>query len=326
VTTPPPEKPFELPDPGLPGMGRSEEVPEKPVPALAGPPRDVPRLVYWTNLLGGFYNQFAWLWLGITGAVMWIFLPNADWAGLYHFRGDLQTAPGVVLESRETNCSENDTKVYAQTYRFTASDGRQYENPSYATGRRLKKGVKVTVEYVPGDPSISRIQGMRRGAFGIEGWGGILILVVFVVFLAVGLAMLVVGVRRGVKANRMLAGGKLALGKLKSKRPTSTSINDRTVWEFTFEFVAEDNRTYETKAKTHKTDDLSDPAGEYLLYDRFSPTYAALLDNMPGGVAIDNLGQLRTRSPGKAVASLLVPALVVSAHSLIAYLVLVVFV
>lgn len=325
MTTPPPEKPFEPPDPGLPGLGRSEEVREKPVPALAAPPREVPRLVYWTNLLGGFYNQFAWLWLGLTGLFMWFFLPHADFAGLYYFSGELATAPGIVIESHETNFSENETDVYAQTYRFTASDGVEYENVSYATGKRLKEGARVTVEYVPGDPSVSRIQGMRREPFGVEGFGGLFFLLFFGVFLAVGFTMLVVGLRRGIKANRMLAGGKLALGKLKSRKPTSTSINDQTVWEFTFEFRAEDGRTYETKARTHKTGDLADQAGEYLLYDTFQPSYATMMDNMPGGVAIDDLGQLRTRSPGRAVASFIVPVLVISAHSLIAYFMLVVF-
>ena len=323
--TPPPDTTFEPPDPGLPGVTRSAEGRAKAVPALADPPREVPRLVCWANLLGGFYNQFAWLWLGITGAVMWFFVPNADWMGLYHFRGDLATAEGVVLESRETNCSVNDVEVYAQTYRFTASDGAEYRNTSYATGRRLEEGAAVTVEYVPGNPSISRIRGMRRGMFGVEGWVGALIGGIFVVFPAVGIGMLAVGLRKGIKANRMLASGKPALGKLKAKRPTHTRINNRTVWEFTFEFVAEDNRPYETKARTHKTEDLSDPAGEYLLYDTFNPSCAALLDDMPGGVVIDRLGQLRAKSPAKAVAPFFVPALVISAHAVIAYLVLVVF-
>lgn len=322
MTTPPSDGAFEPPDPGLPGAGRSDSTREKAVPALADPPRDVPRLAYWANLLGGFMNQFAWLWLGITGAVMWFFVPNADWSGLYHFRGDLATAEGVVLESRETNCSVNDVEVYAQTYRFTASDGAEYQNTSYATGLRLEEGATVTVEYVPGNPSISRIRGMRRGIFGVEGWEGVLIGGVFVVFPAIGIGMLVVGLRKGMKANRMLAGGKLAVGRLKSKRPTNTHFNDRTVWEFTFEFVAEDNRTYETKARTHKTQDLMDPAGEFLLYDTFNPSYAAMLDNMPGGVVVDDLGQLRTERPGKAALSFAVPALVIAVHAVIAYLVL----
>jgi len=325
MTRPACEDAFEPPDPGLPGVEASGPVREKAVPVLAEAPREVPRLAYGANLLGGFFNQFGWLWLGITGALAWFFVPHADWSGLYYFRGDLATAEGVVLESRETRCSENDVRVYAQTYRFTASDGAEYEGTSYATGRRLDPGATVTVEYVPDDPSISRIRGMRRDVFGVEGWEGLLIGGIFVVLPAVGIAMLVVGVRKGVKANRMLARGQLALGKLKSKRPTNTSINEQRVWEFTFAFVADDGRTYETKARTHKIKDLSDPAGEYLLYDTFEPSYAAVLDNMPGGVVIDDLGQLRTRYPLSAAAAFLVPALVITVHSVIAYVVLVVF-
>jgi len=294
----------------------------KAVPALNPPPREVPMLVRASNLLGGFYNQFGWIWLGITGAIAWFFVPNADVAGLYHFTQPLATASGVVTASRETNFSENDVRVYAQTYRFEGPDGREREGQSYATGHRLDTGRKVTVEYVAGKPAISRIQGMRRSPFGIEGWTGLIVFGVLGVFVVVGLAFWVTGVRRGLRANRLLAGGMLALGRMTGRRRTRTRINKRIVYEFTFSFSADDRQTYEAKARTHETERLTDPQGEFLLYDPLDPPSAVLLDNIPGRVRIDDVGALETEKPHRAIASLLLPAVVLAANMVIALFVL----
>jgi len=294
----------------------------KPLPSLAPPPREVPVPVRLSNLLGGFYNQFGWIWLGITGAIAWFLVPNTDVAGLYHFTRPLETATGVVTASRETNVSENDTRVYAQTYRFEGPDGQERKGESYATGHRLKKGQEVTVEYVAEDPAISRIQGMRRSPLGVEGWGGLLMVGMLSVFVSVGALMLATGVRRGVRANRLLEAGMLALGRVTGKRATRTRINKRPVWEFTFTFTADDGRTHQAKARTHETERLTDPRGEFLLYDPFQPETAILLDNIPGAVRIGEMGVLRTASTGKAVAALLLPALVLAVHLVIASFVL----
>jgi hypothetical protein len=315
-----PPSPYDgkVPDPAAP------PVPAEPkaVPALVSPPRHVPGLVRASNLAGGFMNQFAWAWLGITGVFLWFLLPNADVAGLYHFRGDLATAAGRVTASEETNFEENEVDVYAHTYRFTGRDGVEREGVSYATGRRLDNGAEVTVEYVPDDPSIARIQGMRREPFGIEGWGGALLLGMLGLFTLVGLGFLAAGLRKGVKANRLLGSGRMALGRLKAKRATNTRINDRTVWAFDFEFDGEDLRTHQATAKTHEVDRLSDPRGEFLLYDPVQPSQAVLLDNIPGAVRINEQGYLDTDRPGKAMLSLLLPALVLAVHGTIAWFVL----
>jgi hypothetical protein len=315
-----PPSPYEgkVPDPAAP------PVPAEPkaVPALVSPPRHVPGLVRASNLLGGFLNQFAWAWLGITGLLLWFFLPNADVAGLYYFQGDMPTAAGVVAAAEETNFEEDDTDVYAHTYRFTGPDGVEREGVSYDTGRRLEAGAEVTVEYVPDDPAISRIHGMRRKPFGVEGWGGLLMLGMMGLFSLIGLGFLAAGVRRGFRANRLLGSGRIALGRLKAKRATNTRINDRTVWAFDFEFDGEDLRTHQATAKTHEVDRLSDPRGEFLLYDPVEPWEAVLLDNIPGAVRISEQGYLETDRPRKAALSLLLPVLVLSAHGVIAWFVL----
>jgi len=320
-----PPCPYEGKVPGpygpLPEAGGTD-APPKPLPALVPPPRSVPLAVRVGNLFGGFFNQFAWLWLGLTGAFAWFFLGNADLAGLYHFRRPLGRAQGVVTASRGTNFKENDVRVYAHVFRFEGPDGRAYTGTSYATGRRLKKGTRVAVEFVRDDPSIARIVGMRRAEFGIEGWGGVFVLGLLGTFTAVGVGMLAKGVHKGLKANRLLATGLPALGRLKARRPTNTSVNDRTVWEFTFEFRTEDGQTCEAKARTHQVDRLSDPRGEYLLYDPARPAEAVFLDEIPGPVRIDEFGALEATSPLRSLLSLGLPALVLAGHGTAAWLIL----
>jgi len=319
----PPPCPYDGRVPGVSGPPVPEAMKEpKAVPAFVRPPRHVPALVRVSNLFGGFLNQFGWAWAGITGLILWFFLPNADVTGLYYFRGNPATAPGRVTASEETNFSEDETDVYAHTYRFTGPDGVEREGVSYDTGRRLDAGADVTVEYVPEAPAVSRIRGMRRKPFGIEGWGGMVALGVMGVFSLLGLVFLVSGVWKGIKANRLLASGRLALGRLTKRESTNTRINEQTVWKFTFAFEGGDGRTHETTAKTHQADRLSDPRGEFLLYDPAAPERAVLFDNIPGAVRISERGTLETDPSRKVLGSLVVPAIVLSVHAVIAWFVL----
>jgi hypothetical protein len=181
---------------------------------------------------------------------------------------ETRAVPPCPYEGRAPGVSQ--PPVYAHTYRFTGRDGIDREGVSYATGRRLGAGTDMTVEYVPADPAISRIRGMRREPFGVEGWGGVLVFGVLGTFTVIGVAFLAAGVRKGVRANHLLASGRLALGRLKEKRPTNTRINDQTVWEFTFEFQGEDLRPHEAKARTHKVADLADPAASFCCMTRWT--------------------------------------------------------
>lgn len=296
---------------------------KKPPVHLADPPRDVPWLLRLANLCGGFMTQFGWAWTGFTMIFVWVFVPNVDLEGAAAFRGRLDTARGTITASGSTNCSENDTRVYEHDYRFTGPDGEEYEGTSYETGGGERaEGESVTIEFPADRPAISRIKGMRRSTFGIEGLAGLAFGAFIALFMALGLGFLIAGIRGGLKANRLLATGKLALGRLKSKEPTNTRINNQMVWKFTFEFEGDDGQTHEASARTHHTTDLEDGAGEYLVYDAFDPSYAALLDNMPGGVAIDEMGQLHPQNPVRALRSLLLPAAVLTVHGLVAYLML----
>ena len=284
----------------------------RPVCHLEDPPRPVPMGVRLAALVGGAMTQFGWAFFGFGLVFFWALFPAAEMVSLMVFRGERETAPGTVVECKETNSKENETRVYAIHYAFTASDGVERRGVSYATGERRLAGSAVTVEYPKGRPSASRIQGFRRSTFSV--WASFV-----AIFPLVGLAFILVGLRRGIKANRLLAHGKLGHGVLKDKQPTSVTVNNRRVCKLVFEFRADDGRTYETTVKTHETRPLEDEAQERLLYDPWDPNYVTMLDYLPGSPAIDEAGHLKSASPLRGLAVLIVPTIVLFGHGLYVY-------
>jgi hypothetical protein len=275
---------------------------------LAGPPRSVPLAVRLRLLYGGFANQFGWLFFGFGMIFVWVFGFNTDPTALLDFRGDLEEVQGAITRCEDTNASQNDSEIYAHYYLFEA-DGQEYDGVSYSVGRRSSPGDKVTVQFPPDRPARSRIKGMRTALFPI--------FVLFVVlFPLIGLCFMLAGFRKGRKAVRLLANGEQALGVLKSKEPTGTRINNRRVYKLTFEFMDQMGQTYEATAKTHEPECLQDDAEEPLLYDPIRPTYATMLDHLPGAPRVDDMGQIQTQSPVKSVLVIIVPALSIIGHGL----------
>jgi hypothetical protein len=284
---------------------------------LAPPPRQVPMFVRCRLLFGGFANQFGWLFFGFGLIFFWAFAGNADLTSPLYFRGEVETVTGRALHSEETGASEGGSKnrrgtpIYANHYSFVY-DGVEYEGVSYSTGNYFSNGDTVTIEYPKGNPRVSRVQGMRRALFGP--W------VIFVViFPAVGLCFILVGLKNGIKANRLLANGKLGLGKLKSKEPTNTRINNQTVYKYTFEFADELGRSCQVVSRTHIGGVLEDEQEERLLYDPYNPSYAVMMDSLPASPAIDGTGNIVDISPMRALLVLIIPGISIIGHGAYAY-------
>lgn len=280
---------------------------------LALHPRRVPSAVRRTVLFGGFCNQFGWAFLGFGLVFFWVFVLNADFASFYYFRGELETAGGTVLDSKATKFSEGGsehskgTHIYATHYSFSVPEVGEYRGVSYATGQQFGKGDAVTVEYPKGNPSLSRIKGMRRAI--LSPWVGFVML-----FPLVGIGFIVVGLKNGIRANRLLANGRMGVGVLKSKVPTNTHINNQRVYKLTFEFTAEDGMSYEVVTRTHIPTLLEDEKEERLLYDPFRPSYAVMLDSLPGSPTIDERGEIQAGNWAKGSAVMIVPIVSIVGH------------
>ena len=283
--------------------------------SLSWPPRHVPLTVRVRLLFGGFLNQFGWIFFGFGMVFVWSFTLQADLTSWHLFRGRLETCEGTVTASKKTSFSEGGSKrrrgtpVYANHYSFTDSAGAEHQGVSYKTGVRLNAGDKVTVEYLPARPEISRIKGMRRKPVGP--WGLLVVL-----FPLVGACLVISGVRRGLRAGRLLRFGEQTTGRLKSKTPTNTKVNNQRVYKLVFDFEGCDGARYEATAKTHRPEKLEDERDEPLLYDPTRPSQAVMLDALPGSPRIDQSGSIRTGSPASVVSCLLIPAAILIGHGI----------
>lgn len=286
---------------------------------LAGPPRDVPLLVRLRVLLGGFLNQFGWIFFGFGLIFVWAFTVNADLTSWYRFRGQINTAEGTVIHSKKTRFSIDsskhgeDTPVYAIHYAFTGPDGAEYKDVSFNTGKQFDEGQTVTIEHLQDNPQVSRIKGMRRKPIGFFG-------LTAVAFPLIGLLFITIGARKGIKANRLLALGEQTTGRLKSKEKTNTKVNNKPVYKLTFEFNIPEGMTYETVAKTHDTAKLEDQTEEPLLYDPMRPSYAVMLDNLPGNPRIMENGTIRADTAVNTFKVLVIPLATIIGHGIYIYL------
>jgi hypothetical protein len=118
-------------------------------------------------LFGGIFAQFGWFFFGFGMLFVWLFLPHADLTSFYLFRGPLDHTQGTITASQNTHFSEGGSKhhsgtpIYRHDYTFTVA-GNLYDGVSYSTASSLRPGAHVPIEYPRGNPSISRIHGMRR--------------------------------------------------------------------------------------------------------------------------------------------------------------------
>lgn len=269
---------------------------------ITGPPRFVPWTVRLRLLVGGFSNQFGWAFLGFGMIFVWVFGSMADVKSLTHFSGQLQTAQGVVTKSEETSAEENERRVYANYYTFL-SEGVEYSGISYATGKKLSPGKTVTIEFPAGQPEVSRIAGMRSNLFSV--W------VLFVaIFPLVGVPFILWGLWKAYRGMHLLTYGIPAVGKLVDCTPTGSRVNKQPVYKYTFDFISDNGMTYQAHGYSH-TDELKDEAEEPLLYDPANPHNAMMLDSLPGGPRIDELGEIRSTSGSVLIWLLVLPGLTV---------------
>jgi hypothetical protein len=288
----------------------TERLPRTPVePAILLPPRAVPACVSLTVLFGGALQQVGWLLFGFGMIFFYAFVLQADWSGPLLAVMETRRATGLVTSVEGTNASENDSPVYAVHYRFIAADGTKVEATAYSTGYYPDAGQRLSVTYMRSQPTVARVEGMRRTTFGpLAAIAGI--------FPLIGAVMILFGLREGLKGNRLLGSGRLAFGTLTAAVPTNTTINNRQVIAMTFSFRAHDGATYEVTSKTNQPERLGDQVEELVLFDPNDPTYGTALDGMPGSLSIDNSGGLRLGSPAACLTTLILPGITLLGHGL----------
>lgn len=295
-------------------MANLDQYSRRPLEARAastqGDSRSVPIAAGVSVLLGGFMTQFGAAFFSFGMIFCWVFLSMADIPGTFRFMGSTATATGSVTRVTTTSSKENNSRVHEIEYIFNDAAGRTHTGVSYSAYDLPNAGQSVRVEYVEGDPGTNRIEGMRRAEMPI--------FVIFVViFPIVGALIGIAGIRAGRRRLRMLYVGRMARGKLVAKEPTNTKINKQTVYKLTFEFTTPDGRVGRVSDKTHETARLEDEAQELLLYNPDNLEEGAAIDALPGGVKMNDAGEITQYSFARACVLMLLPVGGLTVHGLV---------
>jgi hypothetical protein len=272
---------------------------------MMAPPRSVPlscRLALMLNL----GVQIGFFVLAFSTPFFWLFVANADLPWLT-FRGEVTRTNGAVTSVVSTHASENKRHIWALSYRYSV-DARQYEAVSYVTGGTdLEPGSLVIVEYLKGNPAKSRIEGLRRGMFGPA--------VLFVlIFPLIGLAIVLVALRYGVRKSAILSRGVTVFAKYKETRATNMTVNKRPVFEVIHEYRTLEGELREASTSTTDVDSITDDAEEMLLYDPARRDSGVPVDSLTPLPELDEGGGFRSNLTG-ALWRLAFPAAVIAGNA-----------
>jgi hypothetical protein len=240
---------------------------------LTAPPRRVPLPVVCSALLGR---------TGILGAIFLIMGLLSTWLFTSDFRPTAElwlalstaTAQGTVTGVNETNATENDTAVVEYHFTFVAPNEQTIAAHSYHTGWLYSPGDRVSVQYVPDEPTIARLEGTRLSTF--SPWA-----LFVVIFPIVGAAFFAASTIGGLRQVMLLRYGEVAGARTLSQRTTNTTINDVPVMKYTYEFQAKDWQTYSGTSRALPSEHIGDEAEEPVLYMPSNPKLSTLVDALP---------------------------------------------
>jgi len=264
------------------------------------PPRSLP-----------FIQQLCIIFGGITQIMGWIFFSFGSlFMGIFGFLSapivepsteKWETVQGVIQKTEATSSSENKVRIYKITSTYLYK-GVTHQNISYSKGNRLSVGQSISIKINPDNPSKSIAEGLRTQPFS-----GFTLLFILP-FPLVGLMMILINVKRNLKARNLLLFGEVTRGILKEKRPTGSSItiNNRRypIYHYIFEFEYM-GKTHNAHGKTHKGWLVEDEAQEKILFNPVSPEESVIYDAVPAMPKVDAQGNMVV--PPKYYGNLILP-------------------
>jgi nucleoid DNA-binding protein len=252
---------------------------------LTSPPRPVPLRVAFRAMLG-LTGALGAIFLLFGMFFVWIFVGDLQPIAVARLALSTTTAEGVITNVDVTNATENGTTVYVYEFTFRTRDEREYTGRSYTTGQRWRVEDRVEVEYVPGNPTIARIEGARRSQFSPT------VLFVFL-FPGVGAALFTAATVRGLQQVMLLRSGRIAGAEIISEQATGTRINNAPVIAYVYEFEADDGESYLGKSKSLPSGRIGDETQEPVLYLSRNPKRSTLVDAIPlrHPLDVDEYGQ-----------------------------------
>jgi hypothetical protein len=240
---------------------------------LASPPRSVPLRVACramfglTGTLGAIFLLFGMLFV-------WLFVGDYQPISAARLALSATTAQGTITKVDVTSASEKEVTVYVYEFTFRTPDEQEHTGRSYTTGQRWRTEDRVDVEYVPGNPTIARIEGARRSRFSPT-------VLLTCLFPGIGAIFFTVSTTRGLQQTMLLRYGTIAGAQIISEQATGASINHVPVIAYVYEFDADDGESYLGKARSLPSGRIGDEAREPVLYLPRNPKRSTLVDAIP---------------------------------------------
>lgn len=180
-----------------------------------------------------FWLLFGGIFL-VAGLVLTLIGAGMAWQQ-GRFASDGLTAQGVVLGKtiRQADAGENRSTEYHVRYRFANSDGAPVDasdQVSFDRWEALVEGGPVTIEYLAGDPGLSRVQGGDDA-------------ILLILFIGVGLSALAIGMgisiwqlRRLRATHRLWREGVATEAVVVRVEPANVTFNNRPLFRIRYEY------------------------------------------------------------------------------------------
>lgn len=282
-------------------------------PKLASAPRHVPLSTTLGLRCAEPLAQAGWFVLLFALIPLWGVLSRADLAGLWRFRGELESAPARVTGVEETGSKEGSRKGRGGTpilrleYEFERA-GERFHGVSFGAVPRPALGSAREVEFPAGRPERSRIRGLRSDVFGPEAS-------LMLLFVAAGGALLVAGAVAGARTLRLVESGRSATGRKLSIEPLRKSGKGKRRYRAVFEYEIDGGRTQRVESTATRPQAYEDPRGLRVLYDARRPERARVLDDFALVPSFDALGRVQPLPAGRFALALLLPSLTLAGYS-----------
>jgi hypothetical protein len=287
-------------------------------PSLPAGVRPGPRLVRLVLWFRGYAMQVAWMVVALGTALLWTYTP---WTDLHGLRGPLATSKETrVLDKWNASVSLDGIDLFGYQYSFYASDGSMHAGLCFGPIGIAELGQGGTVEYVAGNPRISRLAGGRAATNGHPD-------ALAAALGALGGVFLAGGALRRLRVGPLLRQGTLAEAKIisrswpgaKEKLIDLLMIRNPELYRITAEFRLPDGGVRHARCRTFEPQDPASARPLQVLYDPTGRRGELILQSLPGAPFIDAQGRMRLKSQGRAIKRLVIPAAAMIALVLYAF-------
>ncbi|MBT7410266.1 MAG: hypothetical protein HN826_11235, partial [Methylococcales bacterium] len=188
----------------------------------------------------------------------------------------------TVMWSDDTNMEINEQTVSQVHYRYELM-GIDFEAVSYGREWYPNKGRVVTVEYVAGEPYISRIKGQDYSK-------GASVVMVFFVNCLILMVIALFRTKIALRWIKFLINGVPTQAKYLKKEATMTSINNQTVYKLFYEYTDNHQQQRQAMVKTHEIEKLTNEDYKNILFLPNKSDLFLLVDQVNIDLKINNDG------------------------------------